>query len=175
MTADANLFVAIAEVAGVFVGFGALISVIRHGEIHWSQLALIRALVTIGLVVIVGSLLPVVLAQYGLEDHALWAVSSAVFLVLNWANIVRALRSPENREIVVRQARRSPLAAAVFWILLELPIQVPLLLAVLGVNPDLDVAFYLTALAFNLFQAAFILVQVVYAQVSDPQAREPGA
>ena len=42
----------------------------------------------------------------------------------------------------------------------------PLILAVLGLFPDLGVAFYTTALAFNLFEAAFILAQFVYSQAS---------
>jgi hypothetical protein len=167
MTADANLFVAIAEVAGVFVGFGALIAIIRHGEISAAQLARIRAMVTIGLVVIVAALVPVVLAQYGIDDHALWAVSSAVFLVVDWAAIVLGLRNASTRRMVLDQARQSPAVAAFFWVLLELiPVQLPLVLVILAVNPDLDGAFYLTALAFNLFQAAFALAQLVYLEVS---------
>jgi hypothetical protein len=50
--------------------------------------------------------------------------------------------------------------------LLELPVQVPLILSVLGIRPDLQPAFYLTALVFNLFEAAFVLAQFVYLQVS---------
>ena len=54
-----------------------------------------------------------------------------------------------------------------FWLVLELPIQVPLLLAVLGLFQGLDVAFYVTALAFNLFEAAFVLAQFVYPQSAE--------
>ena len=167
MTADANLFVAIAEVAGIFVGFGALIAIIRHGEISAAQLARIRAMVTIGLVVIVAALVPVILVHYGVDDHALWVVSSAVFLVVDWAAIVLGLRSASTRQMILDQARQSPVVAAFFWVLLELiPVQLPLVVVIIGVNPDLDAAFYLTALAFNLFQAAFALTQLVYLEVS---------
>lgn len=166
MTADANLFVAIAEVAGVFVGFGALIAIIRHGEISAAQLARVRAMVTIGLVVIVAALLPVVVAQYAIEDHVLWVVASAVFLAVDWAAIVLALRNASTRGMMLDQARQSPAVAAFFWVLLEvIPVQLPLILVILGVNPKLDVAFYLTALSFNLFQAAFALAQLVYLEV----------
>jgi hypothetical protein len=170
MTADANVFVGIAAVAGVFVGFGALIGAVRHGQMHWSQVALVRIVVTNGLLVVVGALLPVMLGLYGIDGHQLWALSSALFLVLSWVQIVRTLRAPESRQLALGQARRRPLSAAFFWVALELPIQLPLLLAVLGVNPALDVAFYFTALAFTLFEAAFILVQLVHAQAADPRA-----
>lgn len=41
---------------------------------------------------------------------------------------------------------------------------IELFLALFGVRPELDPAFYLTALLFNLFQAAFVLAHLVYAQ-----------
>jgi hypothetical protein len=53
---------------------------------------------------------------------------------------------------------------------MEIPIQVPLLLVVFGVNPDLDFAFYMTALVFHLFEAALVLAQLVYTQVGRHQA-----
>lgn len=170
MNADPNVFGAIAELAGVFVGFGVLVGVLRRDEIAPPQLGLIRILVTLGLVLIMAAILPLVVAAYGMEAHAGWVVSSAVFLVLLWVVIGLALRSPDYRRTLVGQARRSRTRAAVFWVLRVLlwaAIQVPLILVVLGVDPGLDVAFYLTALAFNLFEAAFILAQVVYAQVAD--------
>lgn len=69
MAVDLFLFVAIAEIAGVFVGFGALISVSRRNEIEAAQLARIRGLVTVGLTLIVVALVPVALNLYGVTDH----------------------------------------------------------------------------------------------------------
>lgn len=166
MTADASLFLAIAEISGVFVGFGALISLTRRGEIDPTSLARIRAVVTIGLVVIVAALLPVALGRYGVDDRVLWLSCSVVFLLLVWGVTAISLRSPENRQLVRGQARSSPLLAAFFWVLLEAAIQVPLILAILGPFPDLEPGFYTTALAFNLFEAAFVLAQLVYAQAA---------
>lgn len=153
-----------AEIAGVFVGFGALISVTRRSEIEAAQLGQIRAVVTIGLVVMVAALVPVGLDRYHLTGRVLWFVSGLVFLVISWAVNVLSLRLPENRQLVFSQARSSPLSAAFFWLLLELPVQIPLILILLGPWPDLDPAFYLTALVFNLFEAAFVLAQLVYSQ-----------
>ncbi len=168
MTDDLGLFVAIAEIAGVFVGFAALISVTGRDEVAPSQLAQVRAVVTIGLVVIVAALVPVGLERYGLTNDALWRTSSAAFLVLVWAVIALSLRRPENRALTLSQARTSPGLSAVFWGVLEVAIQLPLLLAVLGLSPDLARAFYTTALVVHLFQAAFVLTQFVYARVAAP-------
>ena len=81
MEQDTALLTAMAEIAGVFVGFGALISVTRRMEIEAAQLRLIRAVVTIGLVVVVAALMPVGLARYGIVQEYLWRVSSLIFLV----------------------------------------------------------------------------------------------
>lgn len=168
MTQDVDLFVAITEIAGVFVGFGALISVTRRSEIEAFLLGQIRAVVTIGLVVIVAALIPVGLGRYGITGHDLWFVCSLVFLLLIWAVIILSLRRPENRGLTITQARTSPAMAVFFWLLLELPIQLPLVLTALGFFPDLEPAFYTTALVFNLFEAAFVLAQLVYSQASPP-------
>ena len=161
-----NLFLAIAEIAGVFVGFGALISVTRSSEIEISQLGRIRAVVTIGLLVIIAALIPVILSNYGLNGHDLWVISSLVFLILNWAGIILSLRRPENRMLMKTQSRESPLMTVLFWFLLEIPVQLPLVLILIGLWSELEPAFYTTALVFNLFEAAFVLVQLVYAQVN---------
>lgn len=166
---DLVLFVTIAEIAGVFVGFAALIAVTRRSEIDASQLGQIRAVVTIGLLVVVAALVPVGLGAYEIAGHTLWLVSSIVYLVLNWTVIYLALRRPENRQLAAAQARTKPLMAALFWVM-EIPVQAPLLLIVFGVNQKLDLAFYLTALVFHLFEAALVLAQLVYTQVGRHQA-----
>jgi hypothetical protein len=58
----------------------------------------------------------------------------------------------------------------VFRVVIWTAIQVPLFLIVLGIGPDRDVSLYLTSLAFSLGEAAFILAQIVYAQVADTNA-----
>lgn len=166
MTFDPGLFVAIAEIAGVFVGFAALISVTGRDEMAAAQLSQVRAVVTIGLVVIVAALVPVGLERYGTSTAVLWRGSSLVFLLLVWVVMALSLRRPENRTMLVAQARSSPALAGVFWGVLEIAIQVPLLLAVVGVLPDLAQAFYTTALVVHLFEAAFVLGQFVYARMS---------
>lgn len=169
MLEDMVLFVTIAEIAGVFVGFAALISVTRRSEIEATQVGQIQAVVTSGLLVVVAALVPVGLDVYGVGGHGLWVASALVYLILNWIVIYLALQRSANRELARAQVRNSPIGAGIFWIL-ELAIQGPLLLIVFGVNRDLDIAFYLTALVFHLFEAAFILAQLVYAQAGRHRA-----
>jgi hypothetical protein len=165
MTQDVELFIAIAEIAGVFVGFGALISLTRKNAIDFPQLGRLRGVVSVGLVVIVAALIPVGISRYGITGHDLWLVCSITFLFLVWAQILWGLRKSEYRELLTKQTLDSPIVSIFFWILLEAPIHVSLVLAVIGIYPDLEPAFYTTALLFHLFEATFLLVQIVNYQM----------
>ena len=159
MIENVEIFIGIAHIAGIFVGFEALI-----GVTHKKELERIRSIVTTGLVVIIASLIPIGLESYGLNGHILWFWCSLLFFCLNWVVIILSLQKPENREVLKTQMRSNPVMAIFFWVLLEIPLQVPLILAIIGLFPDLEPAFYTTALLFNLFEAAFVLTQLVYTQ-----------
>ena len=159
MRDDLDLFLSIAEIAGVFVGFGALISFSRDGAAQ-ARTGL-RGVVTVGLVVLVAALLPVALARYGLSDRTLWTASSAGFLVIIWIALVGLFLDPEHRAWVKADATASPFFTAFFWLALEAPIQGSLLLVLLGVAPALAPAFYVTGLVLNLFEAALLYARLV--------------
>jgi hypothetical protein len=165
---DFDLFLSIAEIAGIFVGFGALISLL--GDRQAMGRVALNIVISIGLVVLVAALIPVALSHYGLTDRALWSWSSGAFLVICWTAILAPLRDSKTRTAIKDDTKTSPVVAAVFWVLLEIPIQVPLVLAVFGVAPPLARAFYVTSLVLNLFQAAFLLGRLVFARdlVSKP-------
>jgi hypothetical protein len=160
-----DLFLSIAEIAGIFIGFGALIS-FSSDRGPASRVGL-RNVVAIGLLVLVAAVVPVGLSHYGLTGRALWGWSSGAFLLFIWTTILGVHRDREHREWAKADAKANPALAILFWVFLEVPIQVPLALAILGVAPSLASAFYVTALVLNLFQAAFVLARLVF-------AREPG-
>jgi hypothetical protein len=165
LTQDVELFIAIAEIAGVFVGFGALISLTRKDSIDFRKLGRLRGVVSVGLVVIVAALIPVGISRYGVTGHNFWLLCSIIFLFLVWAQIFLSLRKPEYRTLLTKQTLDSPLVSMFFWILLEAPIHVSLILALTGIYPDLEPAFYTTALLFHLFEATFLLTQIVNYQM----------
>ncbi|MFC1875106.1 hypothetical protein ACFLY3_03025 [Chloroflexota bacterium] len=165
MDLDVGLFVTIAEIAGIFVGFGALISVTRRAEIETPKLWRIRGLVTMGLGVIIAALVPIGLRRYGVTGHELWFTCSLIYLILNWTVSIWSLRKPEVRKLVITDARANPLVAVFFWLLLEVPLQVPLFLILFGSLPNLEPALYTTAIFFALFEAAFVLTQLVYSKL----------
>jgi hypothetical protein len=103
---DTDLFLSIAEIAGVFVGFGALISFSTDRALE-ARVAL-RGVVIVGLVVLAAALLPVWLARYGVSERALWGSSSAGFLLLTWIALVVLLRDPDQRATSRPMPRRIP-------------------------------------------------------------------
>jgi hypothetical protein len=159
-----DFLVGIAHIAGIFVGFGALISTTRKGDVEVSQLSQVRSVVTVGLLVIVGALIPIGFDLYGFSGHILWFICSLIFFLLNWVVSILSLLHPENRELMITQMRGSPLKNVAFWLFLEVPLQASLILTIIGLYPVIEPALYTTALLFNLFEAAFALVQLVYLQ-----------
>jgi hypothetical protein len=162
MIEDLELLVIIAEITGVFVGFGALISLSRPKDVETWQVVQVRGVVSIGLTVFVVALLPVLLNRYGIEGHPLWFICSLIYLVMNWGGLIQGFRESESRSLAATQARTQPFRTLFFWLLLEVLLQAPLYLILLGIYPDLAPALYTTSLLFNLFEGVYMLAQVVY-------------
>ena len=80
-TMDTTDLLSIAEIAGIFVGFGALIHVASSGAKSFAVPLMV--LVTAGIATVVGALIPYGLHLYGIEQPLLWRVSSGMFLVLS--------------------------------------------------------------------------------------------
>ncbi len=172
MGPDLDLFVALAEIAGIFVGFGALISITGSELSDPIQLGRLRSVVVIGLLVIAAALVPVTLDRYEVSGYALWGGSSGIFLLFIWISVLAPLFTKSTRREFL-EGWRSNLAFSLFFlIVLEVPIQAPLLMAVLGVAPSLAPAFYTTALVVSLFEAAALLVLVVYTGPGAPPRQE---
>ncbi len=161
MVQNVEIFIGIAHIAGIFVGFEALISVT-----HQKEVGKIRGIVTVGLTTIIASLIPIGLSSYGFSGHSLWFLCSLIYFCLDWTVIILSLRMPENREFLRTQAKTKPVSAILFWLIFEVPLQVPLILTIIGLFPDLEPAFYITALLFNLFSAAYVLSQIVYTKAN---------
>ncbi len=158
---DADLLVALAGIAGVFVGFGALIST-RDADA--SELWLIRNVVNGGLMVVAAALVPVVVARYDLAGHELWRLSSLIVLALDWAVIILLHTRREHMAMQALQTRAARAALSSTILFLEAPAQIALILVVLGLFPAVEPALYLTAVVLLLFEAAVILVMLVYTQ-----------
>jgi hypothetical protein len=161
VTESFDLLSSLAEIAGIFIGFGALIVLSGEKDEDPVEMGMVRQVVVSGLVTLVGALIPIGIAQFGIESGLLWRISGGCFLGVIWFAILH----PTSRPLLINQFRNDPRAAAFFWFVLEPPIQVPLVLALLGTFPARASGLYTIAVVVNLVQGAQLLAQVVYARV----------
>lgn len=163
MAVETELFVHFAEIAGVYVGFAALITVRsqRVNDLH--DMVYLRGVLGMGVWVVVMALLPIAVARYGVQDHALWASCAVVGLAL-WAALVVAM----NRGEVVRAFNRSVERVDRLFPVVGLPLHVvgagSLLLIVLGVWRAADDALYVTALTTGVVFAGYTLLALAFSQ-----------
>jgi hypothetical protein len=160
---DVDLFLALAEIAGIFVGFGALIALRSGATADPAEVMFVGMVVWMGVQAVAGALAPVAISRFGVTGHALWLTCSVIVLALFWIGdeLVKRL-SPERQAILAampRKARaRQELMGVPFW----LPMTIALILVVLGVLPDYEEALYFAALVILLLStAAAVLLLVI--------------
>ena len=164
---DADLFMELAAIAGVFVGFGALIAVRSGGVSDTFEVAYVRGVVSAGLLAIVAALAPVTLARYTLTDHEVWMASSAVVLVGLAAVIAINMLTPEYWEDATGRVRTTfprwliAIVMVVVGLLLLAIVLAPITI-ILGLAPELEGALYFTAVVLTLLWAAWLLLQMVF-------------
>jgi FtsH-binding integral membrane protein len=172
---DADLFLSLAEIAGVFVGFGALISVRNGGRSNAHEVACIRSVVWAALWVVVAALAPVIVSRYGITGHELWLVCSLVALVLWLGLLLGDARTPEAREELAAASRARLIGEMTATLLLAVPMMIALVVVVLGLFPDQEPALYLTAVGLGLFMGALTLLFLVFSQRRPQTASDPAA
>ena len=164
---NVELFLSLAEIAGVFVGFGALIAVRSGAAMEASEVNTIRWPVTIAIWVVIAALTPVIISRYDTTGHQLWLACSLLALALLAVMIVVFARTPENRADVadtfatMPRARIALVAGLTFWLPFVLLV-LALALVVLGPFPDQEQALYLTAVGLGLFMGAMGLFVAVF-------------
>lgn len=171
---DADLFLALAGIAGVFVGFAALIAVRSSGASGRVEVGYTRGMVAFGVLAIVAALAPVTLARYDLTEHQVWALSSGLVLVGYVVFMVVQVRTPEYRANIAAgfETPRPRWSAVVDSLASGLYMTVAIIAPIailLGVAPDLEAALYFTVVVLILLGAAWLLLELVYAQ------REPAS
>jgi hypothetical protein len=156
---DTEILLALAGIAGVFVGFGALISATSGlpGEL-WT----IRSVVEQGIIVIAAALVPVVIERYDVAARDLWVMASVAILALEWAAILMAHVRQEDMAFRVFRTRAGRAMLAFVVLFLEVPAQVALFMVVLGFVTGQEAALYVTAVVLWLFQPAVLLVSLVF-------------
>jgi hypothetical protein len=159
---DTELFLSLAEIAGVFVGFGALIAIRSGGPSDPVDVAYVGMVVWMGIQVVTASLLPVAISRFDVPSHAVWLSCSLIVLALFFIGDAVVLRLSWERKALLaatptRTRAKYELAAVPLW----LPAIIALVVIVLGVLPDLEPALYFAAVVLLLLMDALILLLMV--------------
>ena len=165
---DTELFLSLAEIAGVFVGFGALIAVRNGGASEPQEVAPMRVVVGMGMLTVVAALAPVTLGRYDLGDHEVLALSSVLIAIIFGVLWFVHVRSPEYKEAVPIVMATRPTIQKVLENAASLLIlggsAIALLAIVLGVAPELETALYFTVVVLLLIVAVWTLLWLVFMQ-----------
>jgi hypothetical protein len=160
---DTELFVHFAEIAGIFVGFGALIGLRSTERLDLHDVVYLKSVLAVGVWVVIFALIPIAVERYGVDGHPLWlwcAVPAlAVWLIagfgLNTTADLRAFNRSQNLERVDR-------LFPIIGLPLHLVIAGSLIVIIIGVWPAAEEALYVTALTAGVVFAGYaLLVSVV--------------
>lgn len=160
---DADLFLELAGIAGVFVGFGALIAV-RSSGASPDEVGLMRGVVSFGLLTIVAALAPVTVSRFATTEHQVWALSSALVLVGLVGLIVVMVRTPEYRENMAATWRSRGLKSIenIASVPLDLALGIVPIVILLGLAPELEAALYFVLVVLLLLGAGWVLLDLVF-------------
>ena len=172
---DADLLVQLAGIAGVFVGFGALISVRAGGANDEHEVTYIRAVVTVAIWVVIAALAPVIVSRYGITGHDLWLACGLLVLVLLLVIWIGNYRTREMQEEIAGTSRAQLVGQGFANALVYVLLIGALILVVLGLFPDQEPALYLTAVVLGLFMGALTLLLLVFSQLRPQTASGPAA
>ncbi|MEL6568825.1 MAG: hypothetical protein AAFQ22_10440 [Pseudomonadota bacterium] len=157
MTAETIAFMfVLAQIAGIYIGFGALISASKRSTATQQEAQILATIVYIGIMVVVGALLPLLLDRYGLNVDWSLRIGAIVLLAMAWVAILATWSK------ALEAIKTTPGLAAFFWVQ-EAAIQLPLILILVGAFSPNAEALYLTALVVSAFEAAQLLVGLVSA------------
>ena len=169
---DNETLMHVAEIAGVFVGFGALIGV-RSEATRDVEVMMIRQIVLSGIVVVVTALFPVMLGAFGVTGRCRWATSAGVFLVLWWGSGILNQWDLERTRVLAAITRRARLRMEIPSVPIWAFMNITLVMILTGRFVGQEPALYLAAIASNLFLTAGMLLYLVYLQ-RFPSPESPG-
>lgn len=163
---DVDLLLSLAEIAGVFVGFGALIAVRRGRPREAHEFVPVRAVLIMGVATIIAALAPVTIGRYDLADRQVLALSSIVVLAAYVGLGYYHFRAPEFKAaaavFAVPRSRASAVIESIAYVLVVGGPLVALLAIALGLAPGLDAALYFTVVVLFLVQATWTLLLLAF-------------
>jgi hypothetical protein len=162
---ETDLFVHFAEIAGIFVGFGALIGLrsARPSDLH--DVVYLKAVLAVGVWVVIFALVPIAVNRYGVDGHALWLWCAVAALAV-WVTATFGLNSTADLRAFNRAEDLEPVDRffPVVGLPLHLTIVGTLIVIITGVWPGAEEALYVTALTAGVIFAGYTLLVSVLSQ-----------
>jgi hypothetical protein len=161
---DMELFLSLAEIAGVFVGFGALIALRRSGPGETFDVLWIEMVVWVAIAVVVIAIAPVAISGFGITGHTLWLACSVLALIVFFGGDEVIVRTSRERRAFLSAApiRRRWKGELAVGVLTVIPATLAFALVILGVLPKQEAGLYFLAAALMLLMAALLLLQAVF-------------
>lgn len=166
---ETELFVHYAEIAGVFVGFGALISLRSAHLTDLHDVVYLQGVLGLGLWVVIDALVPIAVNRYGVHDHALWLWCAVVGVALWAVFMIVYTRSPDSKTLDRSRLEPVDRVFPVVGLPLHSVIVGSLILIIIGVVPSADEALYVTALTAGVVFAGYTLLALVMSQRHAPK------
>lgn len=171
---ETELFVHFAEIAGVFVGFGALISLRSARPTDPHDVVYIQGVLGVGVWVVIAALLPIAVSRYGVHDRALWAPRALVAIAL-WVTFAIALNRTEGSRTINRSPERLDRLFPVVGLPLHVVIAGSLVLVLVGPWPGAGEALYVTALVAGVVFGGYTLLMCGMGRPAAPAPDQDGA
>ena len=150
----------LAEVSATFAGFAALVTLfarrrVEGGAAH--DLMRLRLVIGASVVVVMGALIPVAIAGFGVPEATIWRSSALVFQILICFVIGSFLSSYRT----VRGSFPPDRLAVLVAVGLEILIQFSLITILFGGVEERHYGLYIAALIGTVGQAAFVFLRLV--------------
>lgn len=170
---ETDLFVHFAEIAGVFVGFGALISLRSARPTDPHDVVYIQGVLALGVWVVIAALVPIAVSRYGVHDDALWRPCALGALPI-WVIFMIAFNRTAASRAISRNPERLDQMFPVVGLPLHLLMSGSLVLIIFGVWPGIDEALYVTALTAGVIFAGYTLLMSGMSQTDAPAPDHDG-
>lgn len=169
---DVGLLLQLGEIAGIFVGFGALISVRGNESNDLFTVSTLRYVTWVGVWVLVSSLAPVAVSRFGVTGHAIWLPCAIFALIFLAALLLTDIFSPESKALEKSAPSQTRRLRALYLGVggpIFLGLIGSLVLVILGVWPEAEQGLYFAALALGMSLAGLTLLSVVFVVPHEPR------
>ncbi|MGI9260855.1 MAG: hypothetical protein ACR2QR_02405 [Woeseiaceae bacterium] len=163
---DIEVLLTFAEVAAAFAGFSAVAGIFgeRSKKIAQQDAERLRAVILNSILVLVAAFAPLLISRYGVEEGRVWWLASLIALPCNWLVAILLTYLGAKTDLW-----RSDKIYKRVSFTLEIPVELALIINVLGFFTALAPALYMTFIFLVLLQSAVAFATLLHSLFSHRQ------